>query len=470
MLLALVSLAPLAAVAQTTKPNVIIILTDDQGYQDLGCFGSPDISTPRIDKMAEEGLKLTSFYVSASVSSASRAGLLTGRLNTRNSVKGVFWPDQMGMNLSEKTLAKSLRDQGYATACIGKWHLGDREGRLPMNRGFDEYFGMPYSNDMFIGSMQQFADDVNFREGYTIEMARADQEIATKKNGDPEVKKLKPKVPLFEGDKIVEYPCDQSTTTRRYFDRAIDFIERNSKSDKPFFAYITPAMPHYPLFASDEFKGRSKRGLYGDVVEEIDFHVGRLLDYLDEKGLSENTLIIFTSDNGPSLGHKDQGGTALPLRDGKFSHYEGGVRVPCVMRWSGHIPAGSVSNEIAASIDIYPTVMHYAGVDKFNHHIDGINMSEFLKNPTTTSYRDEYVYVKNGKVHGVRKGDWVYLPMMGNRNTPKEVDPQLFNISGDISQLKNLYSSSPEQVAIMQALMAKYEDESYPKTSKQQNK
>lgn len=394
------------------KPNVVIIFTDDQGYQDLGCYGSPLIQTPAIDGMAREGLKLTDFYVSASVSSASRAGLLTGRLNTRNGVKGVFFPESEGMSSEEITLAEALKEQGYATGCFGKWHLGDLKGHLPTDQGFDKYFGIPYSNDMYIGPSQKFASNAVFREGYTLSEAKADQDFVRNAPNRATIKKrLNSVSPLFEGDEIIEYPCDQSTTTRRYFDKAIEFVGQNK--EKPFFVYITPSMPHIPLFASEQFRGKSKRGLYGDVVEEIDWNVGRFLDYLDQQGLAESTLVIFASDNGPWLGYKENSGSADPLRGGKFSYYEGGVRVPCILRWKGTIPAGVTSDAIIASIDLFPTIMHYAGCKSFRQEIDGVDISSFLKNPSLR-LRDEYVYVKGGEVHGIRKGDWVYLPKTGN--------------------------------------------------------
>lgn len=383
------------------KPNVVIIFTDDQGYQDLGCYGSPLIQTPSIDGMAREGLKLTDFYVSASVSSASRAGLLTGRLNTRNGVKGVFFPESEGMSSEEITLAEALKEQGYATGCFGKWHLGDLKGHLPTDQGFDKYFGIPYSNDMYIGPSQKFASSAVFREGYTLSEAKADQDFVRNAPNRATIKKrLNGVSPLFEGDEIIEYPCDQSTTTRRYFDKAIEFVGQNK--EKPFFVYITPSMPHIPLFASEQFRGKSKRGLYGDVVEEIDWNVGRFLDYLDQQGLAENTLVIFASDNGPWLGYKEDSGSADPLRGGKFSYYEGGVRVPCILRWKGTIPAGVTSDAIIASIDLFPTIMHYVGCKSFRQEIDGVDISSFLKNPSLR-LRDEYVYVRGGEVHGYVK-------------------------------------------------------------------
>ena len=407
------------------KPNIVIIFTDDQGYQDLGCYGSPLIQTPAIDGMAREGLKLTDFYVSASVSSASRAGLLTGRLNTRNGVKGVFFPESEGMPSEEITLAEALKEQGYATGCFGKWHLGDLKGHLPTDQGFDKYFGIPYSNDMYIGPSQKFASNAVFRDGYTLSEAKADQDFVRNAPNRATIKKrLNSVSPLFEGDEIIEYPCDQSTTTRRYFDKAIEFVGQNK--EKPFFVYITPSMPHIPLFASEQFRGKSKRGLYGDVVEEIDWNVGRFLNYLDQQGLAESTLVIFASDNGPWLGYKEDSGSADPLRGGKFSYYEGGVRVPCILRWKGTIPAGVTSDAIIASIDLFPTIMHYAGCRLFRQKIDGVDISSFLENPSLR-LRDEYVYVKGGEVHGIRKGDWVYLPKTGNSKFKEGDVPELFN-------------------------------------------
>ena len=437
------------------KPNVVIIFTDDQGYQDLGCYGSPLIQTPAIDGMAREGLKLTDFYVSASVSSASRAGLLTGRLNTRNGVKGVFFPESEGMPSEEITLAEALKEQGYATGCFGKWHLGDLKGHLPTDQGFDKYFGIPYSNDMYIGPSQKFASNAVFREGYTLSEAKADQDFVRNAPNRATIKKrLNSVSPLFEGDEIIEYPCDQSTTTRRYFDKAIEFVGQNK--EKPFFVYITPSMPHIPLFASEQFRGKSKRGLYGDVVEEIDWNVGRFLDYLDQQGLAENTLVIFASDNGPWLGYKEDSGSADPLRGGKFSYYEGGVRVPCILRWKGTIPAGVTSDAIIASIDLFPTIMHYAGCKSFRQEIDGVDISSFLKNPSLR-LRDEYVYVKGGEVHGIRKGDWVYLPKTGNSKFKEGDVPELFNLKRDIGETNNLHLEYPEKVKELQEVMQLYQ-------------
>ncbi len=407
--------------------------------------------------MAEDGLKLSEFYVSASVSSASRAGLLTGRLNCHNGVGGVFFPDATGgLPPREITMAEALRSVGYSTACIGKWHLGDREQFMPLNQGFDLFYGIPYSNDMYISSTQEFASDVTFLKGYDLEKAKADQAfVAKSKTAEIRKSDFNYFCPLMLQDKVVEYPCDQATLTRRYFDKAIEFI--GEQGDKPFFTYITPAMPHIPLYASEQFSGTSARGLYGDVVEEIDWNVGRLMSYLSESGLDENTIVLFASDNGPWLGQKANGGSAGPFRDGKFSHYEGGVRVPFIVKWCGVIPAGSTSDAIASSIDLFPTIMSYAGYDWESQEskIDGIDVSSFWENPEE-DLRDEYLYVKDGKPFGIRVGDWIYLPKSGARFTPEDVEPELFNIKMDPSQSENLYSANPEIVAKLKARFESY--------------
>lgn len=425
---------PVIGHAQT---NFIIILTDDQGYQDIGCYGSPLIETPRLDKMAHDGLQLNSFYVSSSVSSASRAGLLTGQLNTRNGVKGVLWPDSKGLPKDKVTIANALKAKGYATGCFGKWHLGDVEGYLPTDRGFDYYYGIPYSNDMFIGHTHSFSPKCVFTGGYNKEKAIKDQKTVQSISNKAELKKiLNNASPLFENHEIIEYPCEQATTTYRYFTKAMEFI-KNSKNT-PFFVYLTPSMPHVPLYASPQFKGKSKRGLYGDAVEEIDWNVGRLLDFLEKEKLSESTMVIYASDNGPWLGMKENGGSALPLRDGKFSAYEGGVRTPCIINWKGHIPAGKVSNNIIASIDIFPTLLELAQIDKAGYDLDGVSLTRFLCNPDQVVPRDRYLYIKDGEIVGIRKDEWVYLPKTGLRTVPKNgYEPELFNVQVDIGQKDN---------------------------------
>ncbi|MCG8702398.1 MAG: sulfatase [Bacteroidales bacterium] len=441
----------------TTSPNIIVIFTDDQGYQDMGCFNSPKINTPNLDKMATEGLLCTSFYVSSSVCTPSRASLLTGRYSVNNGVGGVIFPGGKGMSPDEVTIAEMLKTIGYKTACIGKWHLGDKVETLPLAQGFDEYYGIPYSNDMYIGGDQKFDDDVVFLEEYTMVKAKADQEFNLKYSKNRKKIKergIKELCPLFEGNEIVEYPCNQATLTKRYFERAMSFIDK--ADSKPFFLYITPAMPHVPLFASDKFKGTSERGLYGDVLEEIDHYTGKLLEHLKKSGLDENTLVIYTSDNGPWLGYKDHGGSALPLRDGKFSNYEGGVRVPCVMRWPGTIKANQLSNEILSTIDFLPTIAHYTGAKLPQVKIDGINIANHIENVKKSTKRDVMMYTKGTNYFGIRKGDWKYLPYSGARKAKSDsLVPELFNLIDDISETTNLADKYPKKVKELQELMDK---------------
>lgn len=444
------------------RPNFIIIFTDDQGYQDLGCFGSPQIRTPNLDRMAAEGIRFTDFYVGASVCSASRACLLTGRYSGRNGVGGVYFPDVGGMNPEETTIAEVLREAGYATACFGKWHLGDRTEYLPTNRGFDTWFGIPYSNDMWIGPSQRISPLAVFREGWDLDRALADQKAAGGLKHHPKrydaltAAGMKSRAPLMEGIEIVEYPADQATLTRRYFDRAIDFIDKTDH--RPFLIYLAPTMPHVPLFASGQFEGKSERGLYGDVIEEIDWNVGRLLDHLSQSGADENTLVIYASDNGPWLSKGDQAGSSLPLRDGKFSNYEGGIRTPTLARWPGTIPAGTVSNEVGATIDILPTLVALAGADRPEGVIiDGTDLSAHLADPTAAIERADGFYIFNKTdVIGLRQGDWKYLRHEGIRKADPETPPELYNLAEDISETTNLAETHPDKAAELDRLIAAF--------------
>ena len=448
--LALVSTA--CSTKSTTHPNVIIILSDDQGYEDLGCYGSPLISTPNIDALASSGLQMKEHYATMSVSSASRAGLLTGRNNDKNGVHAAFWPSAGHMSLSEITMAEVLKTVGYHTACIGKWHLGDRKKHLPIAQGFDYFYGIPYSNDMYIGEDQELSPEVLLREGYTIEQVKSDQEFVLNSNHPfygPS--RVHDRVPLFKNDKIIEYPCDQATLTQRYFDQAISFIE--NCNDEPFFAYITPAMPHIPLYASEQFKGKSKRGLYGDCVEEIDYNVGRLMSYLEEKGLLENTIVIYSSDNGPWVEQKERGGSAYPLRDGKFSKYEGGVRVPFIVSYKGILESQKQMIGISRNIDVFPTIMDYCGVDVSSFDIDGESVRAFWEGRAENPV-DMYVYYHNGQPYGVRKNEWVYLPHSGQRW--EKGAPELYKLDDDISQAKNVFEEYPEKVAELTELLESY--------------
>lgn len=428
-----------------TAPNIIIIFTDDQGYNDVSCYGSPNIKTPHLDRMAVNGMRFTNFYVTSSVCSPSRASLLTGRLPAGNDVGGVLVPGQAGLAPSQVTIAEILKEKGYKTACYGKWHLGDNPEYLPTRQGFDEYFGIPYSNDMYIGSSQPFAAAVQFNENYTIEKAKAAQDFVHQnlKNRAAITKsELKDKVPVFFNDSIVEYPANQATLTKRYFDKAMHFIKNANK--EPFFLFITPAMPHIPLSASVNFRNKSKGGLYGDAVEEIDFNVGRLLDYLKTSQLDKNTLVIFSSDNGPWLEKKEDAGSAFPFRGGKFTTYEGGLRVPCIVQWNGVIPSGKVSSQLVSSIDLFPTIAKYANVSLPAAKLDGFDISSVLE-AKGTSKRMYIFYSTNKEITGVCDGEWKYLVRSGERNAGVDTKPELYNLISDKAESKNLILQYPER-------------------------
>src|SRR4051812_9689549 len=332
----------------TSRPNVIIVLTDDQGYADVGVFGAQGFTTPNLDRMAGEGIKLTSLYVAAPICSPSRAALLTGSYPVRVGITDVLLPDSAtGLNPDEVTLAELLKPVGYATAAIGKWHLGDDNEFLPTRQGFDEYFGLPYSNDMT-------------------------------------------PLPLLEDEQVVEESPDLSQLTQRYTARALDFITRNRAN--PFLLYLAHTMPHVPLAASDDFRGKSEQGLYGDVIMELDWSVGQLLGKLEELGIARDTLVVFTSDNGPWLRYGNHAGSAAPLREGKWTTFEGGQRVPGIARWPARIPAHAVSNEIVTTMDLFPTLAAITGAALPGWTIDGKNVLPLLEDvpgavsPTHTLY------------------------------------------------------------------------------------
>ena len=322
------------------QPNVIIIFTDDQGYQDVGCFGSPDIETPHLDQMAREGLKLTDFYAAQAVCSASRAALLTGCYPNRLGIHGAFMPNsKKGLNLSEVTIAEMLKAIGYKTAIYGKWHLGDHPDFLPDKQGFDDYYGIPYSNDMWPYHPQQ---------GPIFDFGP---------------------LPLYNNSTIIDTLEDQSSLTTEITERSVGFIEQNKEN--PFFLYIAHPQPHVPLFVSEKFKGKSKRGLYGDVIMEIDWSVGQVLQALDTHELEENTLVIFTSDNGPWLSYGDHSGSALPLREGKGTALEGGQREPCIIQYPGKLEAGKEIDIPMMTIDLLPTIAEITGAALPENNIDG---------------------------------------------------------------------------------------------------
>jgi arylsulfatase A-like enzyme len=434
------------APAAPRPPNFVVIFTDDQGYQDLGCFGSPDIATPRIDRMAAEGTKFTSFYSVAPVCTPSRAGLLTGCYAQRVSLPDVIGPAaKIGISDREVTLAQLLKTRGYATACVGKWHLGHLPPFLPTRHGFDRYLGIPYSNDMAVDPKMEVADDVRWNGGFTLERMRSEKPAGRT-------------VPLFRGDRIIEYPVDQATLTERYTEEAIGFITANK--DRPFFLYLPHSMPHVPLHVSERFRGRSKRGLYGDVIECIDWSTGQILDALAKLGLDEQTLVIFTSDNGPWLIMKENGGAALPLRDGKGTTYEGGMREPCVVRWPGHVPAGKTCSEMAATFDLLPTFARLAGAEPPKDRIlDGKDIWPLLSGAAgARTPHEAFFYYRSYGLQAVRSGRWkLHLeraqqrPKQGPVVRPKE----LYDLEGDIGERNNVAAAHPDVVKQLEELAAR---------------
>ncbi|WP_111708237.1 sulfatase family protein [Lutibacter citreus] len=442
------------------QPNFIVIFTDDQGYEDLSCFGSNKLKTPNIDKMANEGMKLTSFYVASSVCSPSRAALLTGRMPKRVGVPGVLFPkkNEKGLSTEEITIAELLKEKNYATALVGKWHLGHDKKYLPLNQGFDSYFGIPYSNNMSIASGIDISPNIVFNDGYTLEKMHSDisrVEVESKKGSK---NALKNKPPLMRGNEIVEYPTNQTTLTERYTNEAVSFIQKNK--EKPFFLYLAHSFPHVPIFVGDKFKGSSGTTPYYDAVQEIDWSVGEVFKALKENGLDKNTIVIFTSDNGPN-----SHGSAKPLKGRKFDTYEGGQRVPAVFWAPNKIKQGVVSDEIVSSLDIFPTIAKYAGISMPKGRVfDGYDISKFLKGKSKKSPRKEmYFYGSNStKIDGVRVGDWKYV-INGYRKTSwrkltkEDTKIKLFNLKENKSEAENVIDSNAKKAKQLLKQMTRYD-------------
>ncbi len=429
MLLALlVSGTFLTANANDPPPNFVVIFTDDQGFADVGVFGSEQFGfqTPHIDRMATEGMKFTDFYSVSSVCTPSRAGLLTGCYPPRTgAIRVLFPPSDVGLSPEEVTIADLLKEQGYATAAIGKWHLGHHPHFLPTRQGFDYYWGIPYSNDMWLDPRAPLAEEVLLHDGITREWIR---------DAQPDQRRRVNDVPLMINEEMVEYPIDQRYLTRRTTEQAIAFMEQHR--DQPFFLYVPHVMPHIPLFATDGFTGSSERGLYGDVIQELDWSVGQILEAIAELGLDERTLVIFTTDNGPWNLSGGRGGHADPLRGYKFSVYEGGMRVPTVMRWPGRIPAGTIQTEIGATIDLLPTLAHLAGCElPEDRVIDGRNIWPLMSGePGARSPHPAFYYyaANSNRLAAVREGHWKYHAPHGDQ------PEQLYNLAIDLGESRNL--------------------------------
>ncbi|MDG1072834.1 MAG: sulfatase-like hydrolase/transferase [Akkermansiaceae bacterium] len=439
-------LAALSLVAKAAdKPNFIIIFTDDQGYGDLGCFGSTKIKTPHIDRLAKEGRRFTNFMVASPVCTPSRAALLTGCYPKRIGMhQHVLFPSSIkGLNPTEHTIADHLKGQGYATACFGKWHLGHHPETLPQSNGFDTYFGIPYSNDM------NHPDNKGKPKG-----GWAGMDALWK---DPESTLTKWKTPLMENEKIVELPVDQRTVTRRYTDKSIEFIKTNAKADKPFFVYLPHSMPHIPLYVPEDVRDANPLNAYTNVIEHIDSEVGRIAKLLRELKLSENTYLIFTTDNGPWLPFKHHGGSAGPLRDGKGSTFEGGQRVPCVMWAPGRIPAGTTCNQLCGTIDLLPTIANLTKTPlPSDKKIDGLDISKLLTTNDKTPRNEFVYYTSRGDIQGLRQGKHKLLvkgPRNKKRSPKAKAEVMLFDLEADLGEKNNLAESKPEVVAKLKARM-----------------
>ncbi len=424
------------------KPNVILIFTDDQGYGDIGCYGAEGFQTPNLDRMAEQGTRFTDFYVGCPVCSGSRTALLTGCHYKRLNVPPVLFPrNRNGLNPDETTVAEVVKPLGYSTGVIGKWHLGHLPPFLPTNQGFDYYYGVPYSNDMWLDAENAvLADDCTFRQGMTAEKAKTEK---YKRNW----------VPLMRNTQVIEYPADQTSLTKRYTEEAIQFI--NDHKDGPFFLYLPHTMPHLPMAVSKEFAGRTKT-LFGDVMEEIDWSVGQVLDAVKQAGIDDNTLVIFTTDNGTRMG------SSGPLRGRKANLYEGGYRVPCIVRWPGKVPSGKVCAEVAASIDVLPTVAKITGGKLPENTIDGKDISPLIFGEQGAKSPHEY-YILAHQRGAVRHGKWKFYPWPEGKNNRPAKKPasgkpavQLYDLESDLGEMNNVAEANPEVVKKLTAAFQRH--------------
>lgn len=448
---ALVLLLSTAAAAEE-KPNFVVILADDLGYGDLSSYGSPTIRTPHLDRMAAEGMKFTDFYATAPFCSPSRASLLTGRYPVRAGVPYVLFPtESTGLAPAEVTIAEILSDEGYATAAIGKWHLGWPKPFRAQRHGFDFFYGLPYSNDML-----KWEPNEVFRPQHAFW-----------------------ELPLLHNDEIVEAPVDQHDLTKRYTERAVRFIEENR--ERPFLLYFPHTFPHKPLYASEKFEGRSPHGLYADTVEELDWSVGEILRVLEESGLERRTLIVFTSDNGPARsggrwGDRSDGGSTGGLRGGKGNTFEGGMREPGIFRWPGRIAAGSQTSEPASILDLLPTLAELAGLRiPDDRVIDGRSIVDLLLGKAQSLLAEPFFYYFGTQLQAVRLGPWKlflqqtelpeqsaalwYLnnPELFERHHRIREAPELYNLEVDRGESRNVAADHPEVVERLEAVARRFD-------------
>jgi len=423
--------------AADRPPNLVMIYCDDLGYADIGPFGAKDYATPNLDRMAAEGMKFTDFHTAAAVCSASRVALMTGCYPQRVGILGALGPNaKVGINENEVLLPEILKERGYATAIFGKWHLGDNPRFLPTRHGFDRYFGLPYSNDMW--------------------------------PNHPTAGDKYPPLPLVEGEKVVELMPDQTQLTTWYTERAVQFI--TDSKDRPFFLYLPHSMPHVPLFVSDKFKGKTERGLFGDVIAEIDWSVGQVLDTIKKHGLDDNTLVVFSSDNGPWLSYGNHAGSAGPLREGKGTTWDGGHLEPTLARWPGKIPAGSTCRELCGTIDILPTFAKLAGSQAPQDHIiDGRDIWPLMSGqPGAKTPHEAFYYYWAYGLEAVRSGPWkLHLPHEYNSLAGEgrdgqpgpykklKTDQALYNLADDVGEQKDVAAQNPQVIEQLLAIAEK---------------
>lgn len=386
LLISLINSGLFAQKNSINQPNIILIFMDDLGYGDLECYGGFPYHTPHINKLAAEGMRFTNFYAGQPVCTASRAAVLTGCYPNRIGMSGALFPwSEEALNPEEETIAEILKAKGYKTGMVGKWHLGQKQPYLPLQQGFDEYLGLPYSNDMWPVDYdgKPITDTSNWRAAY-------------------------PPLPLYDGNKIIKEIKtldDQSQLTTLYTERAVQFIKKND--NHPFFLYLAHSMPHVPIAASGKFKDKSGAGVFGDVMEEIDWSVGKVMQALDEHRLTKNTLVIFTSDNGPWLTYGNHAGNTMGLKEGKATAWDGGLKVPCIMRWTGKIPAGTICNNMASALDLMPTIARICKAKEPIKKIDGVDIWPLMVQQDNANPRDEFVYYYDlNSLKAIRKEHW----------------------------------------------------------------